>query len=187
MQLFIKNMVCNRCKMMVEAELRKLGLTPIDIRLGEVEVKEKELSDPQQTQLADSLAALGFELLIDKKKQVVAQLKGLIIELVHYSENGLHINLSAYLGTKLEMSYTTLSTLFSEIENDTIEHFFIRQKIEKAKELLTYGEQSLSEIAYRLNYSSVAHLSAQFKKITSQTASAYKKAHHLKRFTLDEV
>ena len=187
MQVFIKNMVCDRCKMMVKVEFEKLGLNPINVKLGEVEIKEHELSAIQQHNLATGLSKLGFELLTDKKKQVVAQLKSLIVEVVHYKENGLAVNLSDYLSQQLATNYAQLSAIFSTIEHDTIEQFFIRQKIEKAKELLTYGEKSLSEIAYLLNYSSVAHLSAQFKKITNQTASDYKKSQDLKRSTLDEV
>jgi AraC-like DNA-binding protein len=186
MWVYIKNMVCERCKMMVKAEFEKLGLSPIRVNLGEVEINKNELSEQEIDSLDTVLKKLGFELLTNKKKQQVAQVKNLIIELVHYNDQRLNINLSDYLSEKLDIHYASLSAIFSEMEQDTIEQFFIRQKIEKAKELLTYGERSLSEIAYLLNYSSIAHLSAQFKKITNQTATQYKKS-NLKRVTLDRV
>lgn len=187
MRFFIKNMVCDRCKIAVKVEFEKLGLHPLYVGLGEVEIAADEIKDNQLRDLTGALALLGFELLTDKRKQLVNQIKSLIVECVHYSTEPLTINLSAYLGEKLGINYSSLSHIFSEMESDTIERFFIRQKIEKAKELLTYGEKSLSEIAYQLNYSSVAHLSSQFKKFTNETASSYKKKTVAARTTLDQV
>lgn len=187
MQLYIKNMVCNRCKMVVKAELEQLGFNPVDVLLGEVELPQKSLTDEQTAAIAHALAKFGFELLADKKKQMVEQVKTAIIEQVHYAIEPLKVNFSDYLSQKLGMEYGTLSSVFSEKEQNTIEKYIIQQKIEKVKELLTYGENSLSEIAYLLNYSSVAHLSTQFKKISGQTPSVYKQSHNATRKTLDEI
>lgn len=187
MQLYIKNMVCNRCKMVVQAELEQLGLNPVNVQLGEVELSQECLTDEQTTAIASALGRFGFELLSDKKKQMVEQIKTAIIEHVHYATEPLKVNFSDYLSQKLGIEYGTLSAVFSETERNTIEKYIIQQKIEKVKELLTYGESSLSEIAYLLNYSSVAHLSTQFKKISGQTPSAYKQSQTATRKTLDEI
>jgi len=186
MNLHIKNMVCNRCKMVVKAELQKLGFSPISVELGEVLLAEN-ISADDKLKIAESLNHFGFELLEDKKTQIAEQIKTSIINLVHYAKEPLKINLSAYLSQQLNLEYNQLSAIFSEAENQTIEKYFIAQKIEKAKEMLTYGELTLSEIAYQLNYSSVAHLSAQFKKVTGLTPSAYKNQTSDKRKTLDEI
>lgn len=187
MQLYIKNMVCNRCKMVVETELKRLGFNPISVVLGEVGIKEESLNETQKQELKKALNSFGFELISTKKEQLVEQIKTTIVELVHYSKESLKVNLSAYLSEKLDLAYTNLSAIFSELEQQTIEKYFIAQKIEKVKELIAYGESSLSEIAYELNYSSVAHLSAQFKKVTGETPSAYKLSATLVRKTLNEI
>jgi AraC-like DNA-binding protein len=186
MNLHIKNMVCNRCKMVVKAELEKLGFNPISVELGEVSLVE-HISADDKLRIAEKLNHFGFELLEDKKTQITEQIKTSIINLVHYVNEPLKINLSTYLSEQLNLEYPQLSTVFSEVENQTIEKYFISQKVEKAKEMLTYGELTVSEIAYKLNYSSVAHLSAQFKKITGFTPSAYKAETSDKRKTLDEI
>ncbi|MGA9648422.1 MULTISPECIES: AraC family transcriptional regulator [Pedobacter] len=186
MNLHIKNMVCNRCKMVVKAELEKLGFNPISVELGTVSIKEN-ISADDKIRISEQLKSFGFELLEDKKTQIAEQIKTSIIDLVHYSKEPLKINLSAYLSVQINLEYPQLSAVFSEIENQTIEKYFIAQKIEKAKEMLTYGELTLSEIAYQLNYSSVAHLSAQFKKVCGLTPSAYKTQTSDKRKTLDEI
>ncbi|MDQ8052487.1 MAG: AraC family transcriptional regulator [Pedobacter sp.] len=180
-------MVCDRCKIMVRAEFEKLGLTPLSVVLGEVEIGDTQLDVAQLESLTSSLYKLGFELLTDRKQQLVNQIKSLLIGHIHDQEERLNTNLSSFLSHQLGLSYASLSTLFSEMENGTIEQFVIRQKIEKAKELLTYNENSISEIAYRLDYSSIAHFSSQFKKITGQTPSFFKKSLVLKRQTLDRV
>ncbi len=179
-------MVCNRCKMVVKAELEKLGFNPISVELGTVSIKEN-ISADDKMKLSERLNSFGFELLEDKKTQITEQIKTSIINLVHYTKEPLKINLSSYLSEHLNIEYPQLSAIFSEIENQTIEKYFIAQKIEKAKEMLTYGELTLSEIAYQLNYSSVAHLSAQFKKVTTLTPSVYKNETSDKRKTLDEI
>ncbi|MFW0714558.1 helix-turn-helix domain-containing protein [Pedobacter sp. N23S346] len=186
MKLHIKNMVCNRCKMVVKAELDKLGFNPVSVELGEVVLAEN-ISHEEKLTIAEKLSPFGFELLQDKKTQLAEQIKTSIINLVHYSKEPLKINLSTYLSEELHLEYPQLSSIFSEVENQTIEKYFIAQKIEKAKEMLTYGELTLSEIAFQLNYSSVAHLSAQFKKVTGATPSAYKSVTSGKRKTLDEI
>ena len=186
MKLHIKNMVCNRCKMVVKAELEKLGFNPISVELGEVSLVDNISVDDKQN-IAEKLNHFGFELLEDRKTQIAEQLKTSIINLVHYAKEPIKINLSAYLSEQLNIEYPQLSSVFSELENQTIEKYFIAQKIEKAKEMLTYDELTLSQIAYQLNYSSVAHLSAQFKKVTGLTPSTYKNEANGKRKTLDEV
>lgn len=185
-KLYIKNMVCDRCKMVVKSELEKLGVDISNIDLGEVELN-KPINDKQKDLISTALAPLGFELIDDKKSRLIEQIKTLIIELVHYNNNGLKINLSDYLSEKLHHEYNYISNLFSEIEGTTIEKYFIAQKIEKVKELLVYDELSLSEIAFRLNYSSTAHLSSQFKKVTGLTPSHFKEIKMNKRKPLDKV
>lgn len=184
--LFIKNMVCNRCTLMVQKEIEKLGLTIKEIKLGEVELEE-ELTNQQKEALSEALVALGFYLIDDKKSQLIARIKTSIVELVHYQDNELKMNLSDFLSQEVGHDYNYLSNLFSEIEGNTIEKYFIAQKVEKIKELLVYDELSLSEIAQRLNYSSVAYLSNQFKKVTGLTPSHFKKIRENKRKPLDEV
>ncbi|GGE57701.1 helix-turn-helix protein [Pedobacter psychrotolerans] len=186
MILHIKNMVCDRCKMVVKAELEKLGLNPVSVELGKVVLAENIQAD-DQLKIAESLSHFGFELLADKKTQLAEQIKTCIINLIHYSKEPLKVNMSTYLSEHIQLEYTQISTIFSEVENQTIEKYFIAQKIEKAKEMLTYGELTLGEIAYQLNYSSVAHLSAQFKKVTTLTPTVYKTLTSDLRKTLDEI
>ncbi len=186
MKLHIKNMVCDRCKMVVKAELEKLGLQPVSVELGEV-VLEKELSAEEKTKLNENLHAVGFELIDDKKSQLIEKIKNLIIELVHQQNSTLKINLSDYLSSQLNHDYNYMTNLFSEVEGTTIEKYFIAQKIEKVKELLVYDELTLSEIAWQLNYSSVAYLSSQFKKVTGLTPSHFKNIRAQKRKPLDKV
>ncbi|WP_316830346.1 AraC family transcriptional regulator [Pedobacter aquatilis] len=172
--------------MVVKAELEKLGFNPISVELGAVSLAEN-ISAEDKSRISEGLSHFGFELLEDKKTQLAEQIKTLIINLIHYNKEPLKINLSAYLSDQLNLEYAQLSAVFSEVENQTIEKYLIAQKVEKAKEILTYGELTLSEIAYQLNYSSVAHLSAQFKKVTGLTPSAYKAQSSEKRKTLDEI
>lgn len=186
MKLFIKNMVCDRCKMVVRSELEKLGLNPLSVELGKVEI-EGQLSADQKNILSNRLEAVGFSLLDDRKSQVVEKIKTLIIELVHYSNEELKINLSNYISDEFHYNYHYLSNLFTELHGTTIEHYFIAQKIERAKELLVYDELSLSEIANQLNYSSVAHLSKQFKKISGLTATQFKQLKIQKRQSIQEL
>jgi AraC-like DNA-binding protein len=159
--------------MAVKQELEKFGLHHTRIELGEVEIEE-ELSAAQRENLSLSLKRIGFELVVDKRNSLVERIKSTIIDLVHYSDNQIETNLSEYLSKKLNHSYTYLSNLFSEEKGTTIEKFYQSQKIERVKELLVYDEQNLTDIAFKLNYSSVAHLSNQFKKMTGLTPSNFK-------------
>jgi AraC-like DNA-binding protein len=186
MKLHIKNMVCNRCIMVVNDELEKLGLHPASVELGEVVLNEG-LSDIQKDQVKSALEKVGFELIDNRKSLLIEQVKTLLIELVHRQNNQLNTNLSDYLIQQLGHDYSSISTLFSEVEGTTIEKYYIAQKIERVKELLVYDELSLSEIAHLLNYSSVAHLSKQFKKTTGLTPSHFKQIGALKRKPLDKL
>ncbi|MCW3091431.1 MAG: helix-turn-helix transcriptional regulator [Ferruginibacter sp.] len=186
MELFIKNMVCNRCISAVKQEFEKLKLPVNSIALGEVQLA-KEPSEKQLVQLRQSLAILGFEVLDDSKKKLIEKIKNTIITQVHYNSGDEQQNFSEILSKKLNKDYSYLSGLFSEVESITIEKYTINQKIEKIKELIIYNEMNLSEIAYQLGYSSVAHLSGQFKKVTGLTPSHFKKAGGKHRKTIDSV
>lgn len=184
--LHIKNMVCNRCIMVVEDQLKRLGLQPLSVELG-VAILQTQVTDEVYHSVKEALEPFGFELMDDKKSQVIEQIKDAIIELVHYKDSDLKVNLSDHLASKLNRDYSSLSKLFSEVTNTTIEKYLIAQKIERAKELLVYGELSLNEIADKLNYSSAAYLSAQFKSVTGLTPSYFKKIKEHKRKPLDEI
>ncbi|MDB5147337.1 MAG: helix-turn-helix protein [Mucilaginibacter sp.] len=186
MKLYIKNMVCSRCKMMVKTELEKAGLQPVTIDLGEVEVKEVP-TPSQLKQLESSLNELGFELIDDQKSRLIEQIKTLIIEQVHYAKGQSLLKLSALLTSKLNYDYGYLSNLFSAVEGSTIEKYYIAQRIEKVKELLVYNELNLSEIAFQLAYSSVAYLSSQFKQVTGMTPSAFKALQGSKRRNIEDI
>jgi AraC-like DNA-binding protein len=172
--------------MAVKAELEKLGLNYTYVDFGEAEVME-ELSSDQQKLLNTGLKRSGLELMDDKKSMIIEKIKLLIVELVHYSDEPLKKNLSDYLSEKLNYDYTYLANLFSEVQGTTIEKFFITHKIERVKELLVYDELNLKEIAFKLHYSSVAHLSSQFKKQTGYTPSHFKHLKHKKRVPLEHV
>ena len=178
MKLFIKNMVCPRCILVVRDILRQAGIEASSVVLGEA-VLPAELTAERRKELDEALRAVGFELIDDRRKQV--------IELVREKDAALRTNLSDYIADRLHQDYGAVSSLFSEIENTTIEQYFIAQKIERVKELLVYGELSLGEIADKLNYSSTAHLSAQFKKVTGLTPSHFRKIGENRRKPLDKV
>ncbi|MFV5698345.1 helix-turn-helix domain-containing protein [Flavobacterium sp. ZT3R17] len=184
MKIYIKNMVCDRCKMVVKSELEKIEIFPISVELGEVEFLG-DFKDNQKQDLEIKLQSLGFELLEDKTTILIEKIKCLIVNLVHHQNNELKTNLSNYLSEQLGQDYNTLSNLFSEVQGTTIEHYFIAQKIEKVKELLMYKELTLSEIAIKLNYSDVAHLSNQFKKITGVTPTHFKQLKENNRLQID--
>jgi YesN/AraC family two-component response regulator len=166
-------MVCVRCKMVVKSELEKLGLHYSFVELGEAEVFET-IDKKQMESLSKALKKTGLELMDDKKSIIVEKIKTIIIELVHYTEEQIKVNLSDYISEKLDYDYTYLANLFSEVKGTTIEQFYLGHKIEKVKELLVYNELNLTEIAEKMHYSSVAHLSNQFKKITGLTPSYFK-------------
>jgi len=186
MKLFIKNMVSLRCKMLVKAELEKLNIPYRVVELGEAELEEP-ISAKQHDELKTALLKAGLELMDDKKAMLVEKIKNVIVEMVHYADELPETNFSDYLSEKLNHNYTYLSNLFSEVKGITIEHFIIIHKIEKVKELIIYDELNLTEIAYKLNYSSVAHLSNQFRKITGLTPSFFKKLKDKRRSPLEDV
>lgn len=186
MKIYIKNMVCNRCKMVVKSSLQKIGLHPLQVELGEVELQENDISSVEE-HLTQELQSLGFDLLNDKKSQTIEKIKNLITDLVQNKSNSIDVKLSAYITRELHQDYSALSNLFSEVEGITIEKYYILQKIERVKELLVYDELTLSEIAIQLNYSSVAYLSNQFKKVTGLTPSHFKKLRSVKRRPLDDL
>ena len=172
--------------MVVKDELTKLGLHPVVVELGEAEVMET-LSPLQHDQIRAALLASGLELMDDKKSMLIQKIKNVIIELVHYSEEPLAINFSEYLSLELDHDYTYMANLFSEVQGITIEKFFISHKIERVKELLVYNELNLTEIAYKMHYSSVAHLSTQFKKVTGLTPSHFKQLKDKRRSMLEDL
>ena len=186
MHLYIKNMVCNRCIMVVQQQLDKLEIKSTNITLGEIETLN-DVSKQKLKQLSQNLAQLGFEVLDDARQQLIEKIKNIIINEVHYKEEESLHNYSEILSHSLHKDYSYLSNLFSEVEGITIEKYVINQKLERVKELIIYDELSLSEIAYKLGYSSVAHLSNQFKKVTGLTPSYFKKVGQLKRKPLDKI
>ena len=179
-------MVSNRCKMAVKDVLKKLGLHFIILDLGEVEVMEN-ISAEQREQLKVALLISGLELMDDKRAILIEKIKSTIIEMVHHSEEMIKINFSDFLSERLGHDYTYLSNLFSEVQGTTIEHFIIAHKIERVKELIIYNEMNITEIAYQMNYSSVAHLSNQFKKVTGLSPSHYKQLKGKKRRPIEEI
>ncbi len=179
-------MVCNRCILVVQNELDKLGIAANNIKLGEITL-EKDLTTAEREALENVLDPLGFQVIDDKKSRMIEKIKKVIIDLVHHQDNDAKTNLSDVLSDALHHDYNYLSNLFSDIEGTTIEKYFIAQKVEKIKELLVYDELSLSEIADRMNYSSVAYLSNQFKKVTGLTPSHFKQIREDKRKPLDKV
>jgi AraC family transcriptional regulator len=187
MKLYIRNMVCHRCKMVVRTELEKLNLHPVNIALGEVVIEEKEMNKDQQSKLSDALKDVGFELIDDRRSKLIEHIKTFVIDTVHYKDEQPKKNYSELLSQHLHHDYSHLSNLFSEVEGITIEQYIINQKIEKVKELLMYDELSLSQIALQLGYSSTAHLSAQFKKLTGFTPSQFKQKGRQSRKSLDDV
>ncbi len=186
MKLYIKYMVSLRCKMMVMKELKKMGLKHVSVDLGVVEVME-EITNDQRMQLKDNLRASGLELLDDKKSILIEKIKNIITEMIHYSSEVPKVNYSDYISEKLGYDYTYLANTFSEVKGITIQQFIIIHKIERLKELLIYDELTLSEIAYKLHYSSVAHLSNQFKKITGLTPTFYKQLKEKRKRNLEDL
>lgn len=174
LKIYIKNMVCVRCELILKSVLEKAGLQYSSVKIGEADLIS-EISDQQREELNESLKKSGLELLDNKKSILVEKIKNVIIEIVYYSEDQIKENLSDLLSAKLNYDYTYLSNIFMKVRGTTIEQFFISQRIERVKEMLVYDELTLTEIAYRLQFSSVAHLSGQFKKVTGLTPSHFKK------------
>lgn len=186
MMLYVKNMVCRRCKIMVTETLVRLGYRPISVELGEVRL-EQEAGAAEKAEIAKALSALGFELIDDRKSRTIEKVKTLVVNLVHHGNAKLKTNLSHYLAGEIGQDYSALSNLFSEVEGITIEQYFIAQRIEKVKELLMYDELSLGEIADMLNFSTGAHLSNQFKKVTGFTPTYYRQLKDRKRKQIDDI
>ncbi len=184
--LYIKNMVCNRCILVVRNELERIGAKAQAVDLGEVTLSQPLTSAQRQT-LEEAFRSLGFELIDDRKSKIIDKVKTLIIELVHQHNSELRTNLSEYLTRHIYHDYSYITHLFSEVEGTTIEKYFIAQKIERVKELLVYDEMTLTEIAFLLHYSSVAHLSHQFKQVTGLTPTHFKNIRTQKRKPLDEI
>ena len=179
-------MVSNRCKMAVKEELKELGLHFIVVDLGEVEIMET-ISDEQREQLKVALHKSGLELMDDKKAILIEKVKNVITEMIHYSDELPKMNYSDYISKKLDYDYTYLSNLFTEVKGMTIQQYIIINKIERAKELLLYDELNLTQISFKLNYSSVGHLSNQFKKITGLTPSHFKQLKDKRRIPIEEI
>lgn len=186
MRLYIKYMVSIRCKMVLKEELDKLGIHYSMLDLGTVEVPDS-IEPLQLIKLKVALLKSGLELMDDKKAMLIEQIKNVIIEMIHYSEEVPKVNYSEYISEKLGQDYNHMSKIFSEVKGITIEHFIIAHKIERVKELLMYDELNLTQISYMLNYSSVSHLSQQFKKVTGLTPSFFKHIKNQKRISLEDV
>jgi AraC-like DNA-binding protein len=188
MRLYIKYMVSLRCKIIVRDELEKLGLRYVSLDLGMVEFSEEDkVTEAQREQLRAALMKSGLELLDDKKAFLIERIKGVIIEMIHYDDELPKVKYTEYISEKLQYDYTYLANTFSEVKGITIQQFIITHKIEKVKELLLYGQLNLTEISYKLNYSSVAHLSSQFKKITGLSPSFYKRMQKKRLTNLEDI
>ena len=186
MKLYIKYMVSLRCKMVVKSELEKLGITCVSIDLGVVDIVG-DLTEEQRKTFGENLKKSGLELLDDKRNILVEKIKSVIIEMIHYSDEVPDVNDSDYISEKLGYDYTYLSNTFSAVKGITIQQYIILHKIERVKELLLYDEFTLTEIAYRLHYSSVAHLSNQFKKITGLTPTYFKELKEMRVRNLEDL
>jgi YesN/AraC family two-component response regulator len=179
-------MVSNRCKLAVKEVLRKIGLHYIVIDLGEVEIMET-LTEAQRVRLSEALQTSGLRLMDDKKAVLIEKIKNTIVEMVHHTDEVMKVNFSTYISKKLDHDYTYLANLFSEVQGTTIEQFIIAHKIERIKEYIIYDELSITEIAWKMNYSSVAHLSNQFKKVTGLSPSHFKKLRITRREPIEEI
>jgi AraC-like DNA-binding protein len=179
-------MVSNRCKMVVRTALKELGVHFVMLDLGEVEVMER-LTGEQRDYLKNTLEDAGLELIDDKRSILIERIKSAIIDMVHHTEEMVKVNISTYLSEKLDYDYTYLANIFSQVQGISIEQFIILHKVEKIKELLMYGELNISEISYKMNYSSTAHLSTQFKKVTGLTPTHFKQLKDKRRKPIEQI
>lgn len=179
-------MVCSRCQMVVKSELTRLGLHYTNVKIGEADVVENLLPE-QKKKLDQELRRYGLQLLNNRKNILVEKIKAAIIELVHFSDDEIKMNLSDYLSDKLHYDYTYLANIFSQVKGTTIEQFHLLHKIEKVKELIVYEELNMTEIAYKMHYSSVAHMSNQFKKFTGLTPTQFKNLAYKRRDSIENV
>ena len=186
MKLYIKFMVSLRCKMVVKAELNKLGLRYMVVELGMVEIRD-DITERQREELKENLLKSGLVLLDDKRSILIERIKNVVVEMINYSEDVSKISYSDHISAKLDCDYTYLSNIFSEVKGITIQQFIIINKIERVKELLLYDEVNLTEIAYKLHYSSVGHLSNQFKKVTGLSPSFFKKLAQKRKESLENL
>ena len=186
MKLYIKNMVSNTCRLVVKDALNKLNLHYIMVNLGEAEIMEN-ISKKQREELKETLLKMGLELMNDNRTILIEKVKNTIVEMVHFADDMIKVNFSDYLSRKLDYDYTYLSNLFSEMQGTNIQHFILLHKAERVKELITYNELTISEIAYKMNYSSVAHLSNQFKKITGFSPSHFKQLRVKRRSVIESI
>jgi len=183
MKLYIKNMVCSRCKMIVKAELDKIGVQYVTVELGEVNITKK-ITTLQRTQLYARLQQSGLELIDDGKNDLIEQLKRAIVDLEHNSDEDLKTSFSDFISLRVNDNFISLNTLFAEIKGITIEKYIIRHKIDRIKELLVYDDLNLADIAFKMHYSNVAQLSSQFKRITGLTPSHFRQLRHTRNITL---
>ena len=179
-------MVSNRCKMVVKEILKELDLHFVVVELGEVDVME-DITEDQRIHLKEQLLEAGLELMDDKRSVLIEKIKNIIIQMVHHSNEVIKVNFSDYLSEKLNHNYTYLANLFSEVQGTTIEQYIISHKVERIKELIAYGENNITEIAWKMNYSSVAHLSSQFKKVTGLSPSHFKQLKNKGRSALEDI
>nr|WP_284653192.1 AraC family transcriptional regulator [Flavobacterium buctense] len=179
-------MVSNRCKIVVKDELKKLGLHFIIVDLGVVDIMES-ITEEKRNLLKANLLESGLELMDDKRAILIEKVKNIIIQMIHYTEKPIKVNLSEYLSEKLNQNYNYLANLFSEVQGTTIEQFMILHKVERIKELIIYDELNITEIAWKMNYSSVAHLSTQFKKVTGLSPSHFKSLKDKRRNPIEEL
>lgn len=185
-KIYIKYMVSLRCKLLVQEELKNMGIKYFVVDLGVVELFES-LNDTERDQLSQQLKKSGLELMDDKKSILIERIKNIVVQLIHYTDNLPKVNYSEFISEKLGYDYTYLANIFSEVKGITIQQFIILHKIEKVKELLLYDELNLTEISYKLHYSSVAHLSNQFKKITGLTPTFYKQMNNKRKKSLEDI
>ena len=186
LKIYIKYMVSSRCKIVVKEALKNLDLHFIVVDLGEVEIME-DITPDIRTRLKNALVEVGLELMDDKRAILIERIKNVVVQMVHHTEDPISTNFSHFLSKTLNYDYTYMANLFSEVQGTTIEQFIILHKIERIKELILYGEYNITEIAYKMNYSSVAHLSNQFKKMTGLSPSHFKQLKDKKRSSIEEI
>jgi AraC-like DNA-binding protein len=186
LKLYIKYMVSSRCKMVVKEALTKHGFHFTPVELGKVEIME-DISETERILLKEELLKSGLELMDDKRAMLIEKIKNVIVEMIHHSDEVIKVNFSNFLSEKLKYDYTYLANLFSEVQGTTIEQFVIFHKIERIKELIIYDELNITEIANKMNYSSVSHLSNQFKKVTGLTPSHFKQLKEKRRSPLEDI
>ncbi len=186
MKIYIKNMACESCKLVVKEALKELDIIPVKVDLGEIETKE-DMTDDEKLKLNSKIKKAGLELLEKKQGVLIEKIRKVMIEYVYKSDEKPNVKFSVLLSEKLNHSYTYLANFFSEVEATTIEQYIIALKIERIKELIIFGEHTFSEIAYKLHYSSIAHLSSQFKKVTGLTPSHFKALKEKRRITIQNI